>query len=353
MTMAKGTRCSLVSDRVLTVAFVVFVTIALAAAVSVNTGASFTATTTNPSNHIATLTVQPPAGQNAPTSGAAGVVNLSWTATPTAPGAGHTLAYLVLRGPVGGPYTQIASTASLTYSDTPPSDGTYQYVIEARVTGGGSFTSGNSAAQNGISDRTAPTMSISCNGVACTSGWYTAAVSVTVSGSDAGTGMGSVTRNIDGAGQVSTAGSSATFSVSGDSASHSVVYSGTDAVGNSSSPLTQTLKIDTTAPTNASGLTASTPGGGNPSGTVNLSWTAGSDALSGLAGYTIHRTGIVASCPATTTANYPTTYAVGVVTSTQVGGMTSGSKYCFYITANDNAGNSSGASAAAGPTKAR
>ena len=341
------------ADRLMAIAFVFMVTVALAGIVSGDTGASFTGTSANPSNTLQTLLVQPPASQNATVSAAAGVVNLSWTATPTAPGAGHTLTYLVLRGPVGGPYAQIGSTTGLTYSDTPPADGTYEYAIQASVSGGGTFTSANSAANSGLSDRTAPTKAITCNGAACGAGWYTAAVSVTVSGTDAGSGMGSVTRNVDGAGQISTAGASVTFTVSGDSAGHTVAYFTTDVVGNTSSSATQTIKIDGTAPTNASGLTASTPPGGSPAGTVNLSWTAGSDALSGLAGYTIHRSGVVASCPATTTANYPTTYAAGAVTSTQVAGMVSGSKYCFYITANDNAGNASAASAAAGPTKAK
>src|SRR5205814_7487220 len=127
----------------------------------------FTGTSTNPTNHLNTMNVQPPASQNTATSAAAGVVNLSWTATSTAPGTGHSLAYLVLRGPVGGPYSQIASTTLLSYSDTPSSDGTYEYVIEARVTGGGSFTSGNSAAKIGVSDRTAPTKTITCNSAAC------------------------------------------------------------------------------------------------------------------------------------------------------------------------------------------
>ena len=350
--MRTGHAASL-GDRLLAIAFVLMAMLVLVGVSSGQTSASFTGTSTNPTNSTVTMTVQAPAGQNAPTSAAAGVVNLSWTATPTAPGTGHTLSYLVLRGPIGGPYAQVGSTSGLSYSDTPASDGTYQYVIEAQVSGGGTFVSGNSAAQNGISDRTAPTMSITCNSAACSStSWYNASVSVTVSGSDSGTGMGSVTRNVDAGGQTSTAGSSATFTVSGDNAAHSVQYFGTDAAGNTSSTATQTLKIDTTAPTNATALAATTPGGGNPAGTVNLSWTAGSDALSGLAGYTIHRSGVVASCPATTTANYPTTYAAGVVTSIQVAGMTSGSKYCFYITANDNAGNSSAASAAVGPTKA-
>src|SRR4029077_14091598 len=163
-----------------------------------------------------------------------------------------------------------------------------------------------------------------------------------------GVGMGTATTNVDGAGAISSA-APRTVTVSGESATHSVVSSGADAVGNASGNTTQTVKIDLTAPTNATGLAGVT---GTVSGTVDLSWTAGSDALSGLSGYTIHRSGIVASCPATTPANYPTSYAVSG-TSATVGGMTSGSKYCFYITATDNAGNASAASAAAGPTKAK
>jgi len=338
-------------DRLLAVAFVFMVTVALAGMASQETGASFTGSTSNPSNTVRTMNVQPPASQNNPTSAAAGVVNVSWTATPTAPGTGHTLSYLVLRGLVGGPYSQIATTSSLSYSDTPSSDGTYEYVVQARITGGGSFTSANSAAKSGISDRTAPTKSITCDGAACSSGWYNAAVSVTVSGADGGTGMGSVTRNVDGAGQVSTAGASATFSVSGESAGHSVVYFTTDAAGNASSSATQTVRIDLTAPTAPSGLTSTK---GTVAGTIDLSWTAGSDALSGLAGYTIHYSNAgMNPCSAATPASYPNTTTVGAVTSYTQGGLTSGQNYCFYVTTRDNAMNSSVASNVAGPTKAK
>src|SRR5439155_95524 len=110
-------------------------------------------------------------------------------------GAGHTLTYIVMRGAVGGPYSTVGSTSSLSYSDTPSSDGTYDYVIQTQISGGGTFTSGNSAAKSGLSDRTAPTKSIICNGGSC-AGWFNATVSVTVSGTDGGAGMGSVTRNV-------------------------------------------------------------------------------------------------------------------------------------------------------------
>lgn len=351
--MARGSAVLRVSDRLLAVAIVVFVVIALAVALSLNTGASFTATTTNPSNHANTLAVQPPAAQNATTSAASGVVNLSWTATPTAPGSGHTLAYLVLRGPVGGPYTQIASTTSLSYSDTPPSDGTYGYVIEAQVTGGGSFTSAPSAARSGISDRTAPAMAITCGGVACGSGWYTAAVSVTVTGTDGGTGMGSVTRTVDAGAQTASAGASVTFTVSGDSAGHTVQYFGTDAAGNASGTATQTVKIDGTAPTAATGLTSASGAGAGTGTAVDLSWTAGTDAMSGVQGYEVRWTNAVTTCPAANTTSFPNFATVGAVTTYSITGLASGSRYCAYVVTIDNAGNRSASSAVTGPTRAR
>lgn len=346
--MKKGSAVS--GDRLLAIAFVFMVTVALAGIVSGDTAASFTGTSTNPTNHVATMLVQPPASQNAATSAAAGVVNLSWTATPTAPGAGHTLTYLVLRGPVGGPYAQIGSTASLVYSDTPPSDGTYEYVTRAKVTGGGTFTSANSAANSGVSDRTAPTMSIACNGGSC-AGWSKATVSVQVSGVDAGTGMGSVTRNVDGAGQVSNAGSSVTFNVSGESAGHTVAYFGTDAVGNASASINQTVKIDLTNPTAPTGLTSAS-GPGTAPVRVDLNWTAGTDALSGVSGYTV-RWVQANACPAASPANYPNSAVVGAVTSYSITGLIANSKYCAYLTTTDNAGNVSAASAVTGPTRAK
>ena len=336
-------------ERIFAAAFVVLVSTAIIGFSAGDSGASFTGATTNPNQSWNTQTVTPPASFTSATSAIAGRIDLVWTATASPAGA-HTLTYLVLRGPVGGPYAQVGTTAGLTYSDTPGSDGTYEYVVQTKIAqGAGFFTSGNSATKSNLSDRTAPTMSATCNGGSC-AGWFNTSVTFVVSGNDgAGVGMGTATTNVDGAG-AATSTAPRTVTVSGESATHSVVYSGADAVGNASGNTSQTVKIDLTAPTNATALSSLI---GTTAGTVNLTWTAGSDALSGLAGYTIHRTGVVAGCPATTTANYPTTYGAGVVTSTTVGGMASGSKYCFFITANDNAGNSSAASAAAGPTKAK
>ena len=330
-------------DRLLAIAFAFMATVALVGMGSGRTAASFTGTTSNPANNVATMLVQVPAAQNNPTSAAAGLVSLSWTATPTAPGAGHTLTYNVLRGPVGGPYTLVGNTAGLTYNDTPPADGTYQYVIQAKVTGGGIFTSGNSAAANGLSDRTAPTMSITCNAISC-AGWFSGTVSVTVSGVDAGTGMGSVTRNVDAAGQVSTGGASVAFNVTGQS-NHTVAYFGTDAAGNASSSTNQTVRIDNTAPTAATGLTGTN---GQQNGEIDLSWTKGTDALSGIASQTIRRSAVGAgACPAVSVANYPTTYNPGAAASLYTVTALPAGNYCFYIVTSDAAGNSSNSTASA------
>lgn len=333
-------------DRLLPIAFLLMAMVALAGTASRQTGASFTTTSLNPANQVATMLVQVPASQNNTTSAVAGVVGLSWAATPTAPGGGHTLTYNVLRGPIGGPYVLIGNTASLAYNDTPPADGTYQYVIQAKVTGGGTFTSGNSAAKNGISDRVLPTRSITCNTISC-AGWFKGTVSVTVTGTDAGTGMGSVTRNVDAAGQISTGGASVTFNVTGQS-NHTVGYFGTDAAGNASSSTNQKVRIDNTAPTKSNAFTGNQ---GQQNGTIALSWTAGTDARSGLAGYVIRRA-TATTCPAQTPANYPTNVTVGAVTSYSWTGLTSGTAYCFYIQTMDNAGNLSVASGSAGSFQA-
>jgi hypothetical protein len=329
-------------DRLLAIAFAFMATIALVGLGSGRTAASFTGTTSNPANNVATMLVQAPASQNNATSGPAGVVTLSWASTPTAPGAGHSLTYDVLRGPVGGPYALVGNTASLTYNDTPPADGTYQYVIQAKVTGGGTFTSGTSAAKNGVSDRIAPAMSVTCNSISC-AGWFSGTVSVTVSGADGGTGMGSVTWNVDAGSQTSTAGASASFSVTGQ-ASHTVSYFGTDAAGNASSSTNQTVRIDNTPPTAATAIAGA---GGQQNGEIQLNWTMGSDAQSGVASQTLRRSAAgTGACPGTSAANYPTTYNPGAAAATYlVTGLVSGSSYCFYIVTSDAAGNSSSSTA--------
>ncbi|HEV2010123.1 MAG TPA: hypothetical protein VGS17_03745 [Candidatus Limnocylindria bacterium] len=318
-------------DRLLVAAFVVLVSTAIVGFSTGNTGASFTSGTTNPTNSWNTVNVQPPAAQNAAVSVSGGTVNLSWAATPTAPN-GHTITYLVLRNGA-----QIGTTASLVYSDTPVADGTYSYTIQTKIAqGAGFFTSGNSVAQNGKSDRTAPAMSATCNGAACVA-WYNATVAVAVNGNDgAGVGMGTATTNVDGAG-AATSAAPRSVNVSGQLASHGVVYSGADAAGNTSGNTTLNFGIDLTAPTAA---TAVGGGPGSQNGEIALTWTKGADALSGVANQTIHRTNAVGACPAVSLANYPNaTVVLATAASATITGLVQNSKYCFYVTTTDKGGN--------------
>ena len=333
-------RPGILSDRLIAVGFVVLVSSAIVGLSAGDTGASFTATTTNPSNSLNTLNLLPPASQSVPASIAAGTVNLAWTATPTSPGA-HTLTYLVFRNG-----TQVGSTASLTFADTPPADGTYAYTIQAKVAqGAGFFTSANSASQNGISDRLAPTMSITCAAGAC--GAWKNSSTVAVTGTDAGSGMQSVTYKIDAGSNVVTNASTVSFNPT--DGTHTITYFGTDVAGNVQGNATQTVKIDTVAPTAVTGLSSAVGAGGAPV-TVDLAWTAGTDATSGVAGYVVHWSNPVATCAGAT---YPNSAAIGVVTSYQISGLVSGSFYCAYVVTQDNAGNLSANSAITGPTKAK
>src|SRR5438552_5742221 len=241
------------TDRIVAAAFVVLVSTAIVGFSTGSTGATFTGTTTNPGQILNTQTVAPPASFTSATSAIAGRIDLVWTASTSSAGS-HTLTYLVYRGPVGGPYaTLVGTTAGLTLSDTPGADGTYEYIVQTKIAqGSGFFTSGNSATQSNKSDRTAPTMSATCNAGSC-AGWFNASVSFVVSGNDgSGVGMGTATTNIDAAG-AATSAAPRTVTVSGESAAHTVVYSGADAVGNASGNTSQTVQIDLTNPTAGGG----------------------------------------------------------------------------------------------------
>ena len=141
-----------------------------------------------------------------------------------------------------------------------------------------------------------------------------------------------------------------TVTVSGESATHSGVYSGADAVGNASGNSSQTVKIDLTNPTAAGGITAST---GTNTGDLNVTGTsAGTDALSGVAGYRVYYAA-GNSCPATPFGSFQYFAGNPPPTPLVVTGLISGTKYCAYVVTVDNAGNLSALSNVAGPNKAK
>ena len=95
---------------------------------TVSTGATFTAPTTNPANQIGTATLAAPTGVSATVQSNGGTVRVAWTATTSAWASGHRV-YRATNA--GGPYTliqQIAGTATVTYDDV-PGVGTFYYVV--------------------------------------------------------------------------------------------------------------------------------------------------------------------------------------------------------------------------------
>jgi hypothetical protein len=102
---------------------------------------------------------------------------------------------------------------------------------------------------------------------------------------------------------------------------------------------TRTVLSDATAPIAATGLSATT---GASNGSIDLAWTAGTDATSGVSGYTIRHVA-ANKCPSASPTAYPNTRSAGAVTSATVSGLAKG-RHCFYLVTIDGVGNQSGPS---------
>lgn len=214
------------------------------------TSADLSADTKYAGNNVSSLSVAPPSGL-AVAPGAGGSIELSWSASPsTATRPDLAFSYDVYRRVSGSgsfALVTLSPISSLTYLDVPAADGNYDYLVRTVIS---SFTSsGSTAIVTALSDRTPPATSITCNGTACGPSWYTSGVSVTISATDSGSGVRSITYSLDGGAPVSTSGSSVAITVSGDSTGHILTYQAADNDGNSSSPATQTIKVDSTGPT--------------------------------------------------------------------------------------------------------
>ena len=296
--------------------------LSLSAGVSVGgTTAAFNAQTTNSAGAVASLYVQSPA-QSSATSASGGRVDLSWSASPTA--ATRAVGYLVYRRPAGsGSYTRLTPSpiTALTYADTPSSDGSYEYAVQATVS---TFSSPDRVV-SAVSDRTGPTVTTSTTaggGAYASNTWTNRSVTVSFTCADALSGVAtcpaSVNRSAEGANQ----------SVSGTA---------TDTVGNSTAASFTRINIDLTGPTAAGSLAAS-PG----SDAVTLTWSAATDALSGVGGYEVSYAAYI-RVPGGVSYCEPYAYwgnpgASG--TSETVSGLTTGSRYCFQVVSRDAASNS-------------
>jgi peptidoglycan/xylan/chitin deacetylase (PgdA/CDA1 family) len=95
-------------------------------------------------------------------------------------------------------------------------------------------------------DSTAPVSSIACNGAVCSSGAYTAAVSVSLSATDTGSGVAAIRYTTDGSDpSTSSPLYSAPFSVSSTT---TVKYRAWDVAGNVEATNSQLIQVNTTAP---------------------------------------------------------------------------------------------------------
>lgn len=206
--------------------------------------ALWTSASTSGGNTLSTITVQP-ATLNTAIAKPGGLIALSWSASPTALLRGVT--YSVWRSPAGAnSFVRVAADLpATTYTDAPSLDGLYDYEVQVNIA---TFVSPFSNVVTGRSDSVAPTVSVTCNGTACSSGWYTASpLNVGISASDSGSGLASISYSIDGGSPTTVTGSPASFAVSGD-AVHTVTYSATDNAGNVNGPNTLTIHLDTTSP---------------------------------------------------------------------------------------------------------
>jgi large repetitive protein len=153
-------------------------------------------------------------------------------------------------------------SAAATFSCTPAGSGSPVSCVEASVpagtwyysdtptVAGSSWVGAESGRSNGVSaDTVAPSVAYSQDPLANGNGFNKTAVSVTLTASDeaGGSGVASITYQVDSGSNVTVNATTTTFTISGDG-THMVTFTATDNAGNTSSTQTQTIKIDSTPP---------------------------------------------------------------------------------------------------------
>jgi signal peptidase len=321
--------------------------------------ALFTAAQDAPSNTFSTLTMAA-ATLNTATQQPAGGIALAWSASPTA--SIRSVNYLVFRAPNGSSsFTQVTGSpiSALTYTDTPPSDLSYDYKIQ---TVAATFTSPFSNVLTALADRTVPTISgwalcdqdglilpVSPNWIKSAGNYI---VYANATDPDA-QGVSSVTATTGIVG-----GATTSFSLSasaGTCAGVSYAYTSavqtgptltgsqtffadvvaSDAAGNAAhSNLAQSadVGVDVVAP----GLVTVSHTHSLLSSVIKLNWTAATETGSGLAGYQLKVYNTGTTTPA---AQYPNPVVVSGSTLTFSFTLTHLSTYDFVVTPVDNAGN--------------
>ncbi len=219
-------------------------------------------------------------------------------------------------------------------------DGSYYWRVQGTDNHGvtGSYATANSGAIAFKVDTTAP----SGGSITYTDGYYTTtSVALTTSdGTDSGSGIDTTTRTVQrksatlSAGSCGSYGSFSTITPSGSYPSYTdtTVSSGncyqyryqvSDVVGNQATyTSTNTAKVDTAAPSTPGSPSTTTP---TSSSSQTWSWSAATDAVSGIANYLWRTTGTTIVSGSTSVTNVVTNLAEGV--------------YTFFVKAVDNAGN--------------
>jgi signal peptidase len=321
--------------------------------------ALFSTSTAVPGSTFSTLTLAA-ATLSTATPQPAGAIALAWTASPTA--SIRSVNYRVFRAPNGSStFTQLTGSpiSALTYTDTPPSDLSYDYKVQ---TVAATFTSPYSNVLTALADRTVPTISgwalCDQDGIILpvTGNWIKSAGTYIVyaNATDADAqGVSSVTATT---GIVS--GSTSSFSLSaaaGTCAGVSYAYKSaiqtgptltgaqtffadviaSDAAGNAAhtnAGQSADVGVDVVAP----GLATVSHTHAFLSSVIKLNWTASTESGSGLAGYQLKVYNTGTTTPAS---QYPTPVVVSGSTLTYSFTLTHLSTYDFVVTPVDNAGN--------------
>ncbi|MEZ2389754.1 hypothetical protein AB6813_09435 [bacterium RCC_150] len=197
-------------------------------------------------------------------------VNLS--ATDNAGGSGVANITYAIDG--GSTVTVNAATAAVSVNG----DGNHTISYFATDVAG---NAGTAQSQTVKVDTTKPTVGVSSISPTPNANGYnnTNTVTVNLNATDAGSGVASISYKVDTANQVTVSGASAAVSVSGPG-QHNIIYFATDATGNVADSQTQSISIDTAAPTvssvtMANGGTAKTADSGD---TLTLVFSTDMDA---------------------------------------------------------------------------
>ncbi len=254
-------------------------------------------------------------------------IDLSWSAATDDTG---VTGYNIYRGG-----SLLTSTTATSYSDTGLTGSTtYTYTVSAYDAAGneGAQSSSASATTSADPDTTAPSQVTGLTATAVSTS------QIDLSWSAATDNVGVTGYNIYRGGSLLTTTTSTSYSDTGlnSGTTYSYTVSAYDAAGNegaqSSSASATTNSIpDTTAPSQVTGLTATTVS----SSQIDLSWSAATDNV-GVTGYNIYRGGVFLT--STTSTSFSDT------------GLTESTTYSYTVTAYDAAGNEGAQSSSASAT---